>query len=77
MRVIAVPNQSDNYAYLLIDDASETAVVVDPFDVPKVTAAAEKERVQIVAGITTHHHPDHSGGNIEFVRRMCHLLQNC
>ncbi|KAF8509914.1 beta-lactamase-like protein [Gautieria morchelliformis] len=66
MRVIPVPNQSDNYAYLLIDDTSKTAAAVDPFDVPKVTAAAEKEGVQIVAGITTHHHPDHSGGNKEF-----------
>jgi glyoxylase-like metal-dependent hydrolase (beta-lactamase superfamily II) len=73
MRVIPVPNQSDNYAYLLIDDASKTAAAVDPFDVPKVTAAAEKEHVQIVAGITTHHHGDHSGGNTEFVRYMCSI----
>ena len=75
MRVIPVPNQSDNYAYLLIDDVSKTAAAVDPFDVPKVTAAAEKEGVQIVAGITTHHHADHSGGNKEFVRRMTRYLR--
>lgn len=71
MRVIPVPNQSDNYAYLLIDDASKTAAAVDPFDIPKVTAAAEKEGVKIVAGITTHHHADHSGGNAEFVCCVC------
>ncbi|KAF8582071.1 hydroxyacylglutathione hydrolase [Ramaria rubella] len=69
MRVIPVPNQSDNYAYLLIDDASKKAAAIDPFDVPKVTAAAEKEGVQVVAGITTHHHKDHSGGNKAFASK--------
>ena len=67
MRVVPIPNQADNYAYLLIDDSSKKAAAVDPYDVPKVTAAANKAGVQIVAGITTHHHRDHSGGNEEFV----------
>ncbi|KAF8522131.1 beta-lactamase-like protein [Hysterangium stoloniferum] len=66
MRIIPVPNQSDNYAYILIDDVTKKAAAVDSFDVPKVVKAAEKEGVQIVAGITTHHHQDHSGGNAAF-----------
>ncbi|GJJ12011.1 hypothetical protein Clacol_006249 [Clathrus columnatus] len=72
MRVVPIPNQSDNYAYLLIDDASNKAAAVDPYDVPKVTAAAKQEGVEIVAGITTHHHRDHSGGNTEFVNNQHH-----
>ncbi|KAH9946229.1 hydroxyacylglutathione hydrolase [Epithele typhae] len=63
MKVIPVPVREDNYAYLLVDDTTNTAAAVDPWDVPKVQAAAEKAGVQIVAGITTHHHFDHSGGN--------------
>ena len=63
MKVVPVPVRDDNYAYLLIDDATNTAAAVDPYDVSKVKAAAEKAGVQIVAGITTHHHFDHSGGN--------------
>ncbi|OCH87426.1 hydroxyacylglutathione hydrolase [Obba rivulosa] len=63
MKVVPVPVREDNYAYLLIDDASNKAAAVDPYDVPKVQAAAQKLGVQIVAGITTHHHYDHSGGN--------------
>ena len=63
MKVLPVPVRDDNYAYLLIDDATNTAAAVDPYDVSKVKAAAEKAGVQIVAGITTHHHFDHSGGN--------------
>ena len=63
MKVVPVPVRSDNYAYLLIDEIAKKAAAVDPYDVPKVKEAAAKEGVEIVAGITTHHHYDHSGGN--------------
>lgn len=58
-----MPVRDDNYAYLLIDEASNKAAAVDPYDMTQVQAAAEKEGVDIVANITTHHHFDHSGGN--------------
>ena len=63
MKVVPVPVRSDNYAYLLIDPQSNKAAAVDPYDVTKVKQAADSLGVQIVAGITTHHHYDHSGGN--------------
>ena len=63
MKVVPVPVRQDNYAYLLIDDTTGKAAAVDPYDVPKVQAAAEREKVEIVAALTTHHHHDHSGGN--------------
>ena len=49
MKVVPVPVRDDNYAYLLIDDASNKAAAIDPYDVPKVQAAAEKAGVEIVA----------------------------
>lgn len=67
MRIVPVPVRSDNYAYLLIDELSQKAVAVDPYDVSKVAKAVEDEGVQIVGGLTTHHHHDHSGGNQAFV----------
>lgn len=63
MKIIPVPVREDNYAYLLIDESSNKAAAIDPYDVPKVQAAAAKVGVQIIAGLTTHHHFDHSGGN--------------
>ncbi|KAA1474881.1 Metallo-hydrolase/oxidoreductase [Dentipellis sp. KUC8613] len=66
MKVFPVPVREDNYAYLLIDDATSEAAAVDPYDVPKVKAAADQLGVKIVAAITTHHHFDHSGGNKDF-----------
>ncbi|KAI0306776.1 Metallo-hydrolase/oxidoreductase [Multifurca ochricompacta] len=63
MRVIPVPVRKDNYAYLLVDDTVNEAAAVDPYTPSKVKAAAEQLGVKVVAGITTHHHDDHSGGN--------------
>ena len=68
MRVVPVPVRSDNYAYLLIDDATKKAAAIDPYDTTKVDEAAKAAGVQLEAVITTHHHADHSGGNEEFVR---------
>jgi len=69
MKVVPVPVLSDNYAYLLIDESSKKAAAVDPYDVSKVSAAADAHGVQVIAGITTHHHLDHSGGNHDFASR--------
>jgi hydroxyacylglutathione hydrolase len=66
MRVEPVPVRDDNYAYLLIDESSNKAAAVDPYDVSKVREAADRLGVQIVAALTTHHHFDHSGGNEKF-----------
>ena len=63
MRIVPVPVRQDNYAYLLIDEPSNKAAAVDPFDLAKVTATATNLGVEIIAAITTHHHFDHSGGN--------------
>ena len=63
MKIVPVPVRSDNYAYLLIDETTKQAAAVDPYDMRKVQSVAEKEGVQIVANLTTHHHYDHSGCN--------------
>ena len=64
MKVVPVSVRNDNYAYLLIDEPTNKAAAIDPYDVYKVSAAADAHGVEIIAGITTHHHFDHSGGNM-------------
>jgi hydroxyacylglutathione hydrolase len=68
MRVVVVPMLEDNYAYLLIDDASKQAAVVDPVEPAKAVAAATEHHVKLVAVLTTHSHWDHDGGNPEMAR---------
>jgi len=62
MRVVAVPCLSDNYAYLVIDEASGQAAVVDPGESAPIEAAVAREKVELVAIWATHHHADHVGG---------------
>lgn len=63
MRVIPVPCLSDNYAYLVVRDGSNEAVVVDPSESGPVIAALEREKLRLAAIVDTHHHHDHVGGN--------------
>jgi len=65
MKVIPVPALSDNYMYLVIDESSRHAFVVDPVEPQKLIDTAHKENATITHALTTHHHHDHAGGNKE------------
>ncbi|CAN1151451.1 Hydroxyacylglutathione hydrolase cytoplasmic [Linum perenne] len=63
MKIFHVPCLEDNYAYLIIDEATREAAVVDPVEPEKVVKAANEHGVQLKLVLTTHHHWDHAGGN--------------
>jgi len=65
MAIVTVPQLSDNYAYLVIDEAAKECAVVDCAEPDAVIAAAKSHGAKIVAVLTTHWHGDHSGGNEE------------
>lgn len=70
LRVIPVPQLSDNYAYLVIDDVRGVAGVVDVAEAASVKSAAATSGVDLVAILSTHHHLDHVAGNDDLIR-MC------
>lgn len=70
MRVVFVPLLEDNYAYLIIDEASGVAGIIDPAEAGPVLAAVAREKVRLVSVLNTHHHPDHSGGNLDLLRAV-------
>ena len=63
LEIACVPALSDNYVWLLHDDASGETVVVDPAVSDAVLAAARARGWTITAIWNTHWHPDHTGGN--------------
>ena len=70
MRVVPIPVLADNYAYLIIDDTTKEAGVVDPSEAGPVADTVRKEGVKLLSIINTHHHWDHVGGNEELVKEF-------
>ena len=62
--IVAVPAFSDNYLWLVHDDASGETAVVDPGDPVVIMAELDRRGWQLTQIWNTHWHPDHTGGNI-------------
>ncbi|KAL3521338.1 hypothetical protein ACH5RR_019487 [Cinchona calisaya] len=63
MKILHIPCLQDNYSYLIIDETTKEAAVVDPAEPHKVFLAAQENGVDLKLVLTTHHHWDHAGGN--------------
>ena len=70
MRVIPVPQLIDNYAYLVIDDTTRQAAVVDCAEAAPVLHAVREAAVELIAILPTHHHWDHIGGNEDLLKAL-------
>ncbi len=70
MEVVLVPQLSDNYGYLLVDPKKASAAVVDCADAGPVAAALEEHGLKLEAILSTHHHFDHVGGNLDLLDRL-------
>lgn len=73
MKVELIPALTDNYMYLLIDEESKEAAIVDPVQPQKVVDAVKKHGVKLTTVLTTHHHWDHAGGNEKLVKMVSGL----
>lgn len=59
-----IPCLSDNYAYLLRDGGGSVGVV-DPSEPGPVQAVLERQGLKLTHIFNTHHHFDHTGGNLD------------
>ncbi|HLW72023.1 MAG TPA: hydroxyacylglutathione hydrolase [Candidatus Binataceae bacterium] len=73
MAIIPVPQLSDNYAYLVVDDASKECGVVDCAEADKVLAAVKQHGLKLTTVLPTHYHFDHVGGNEDLARAIAGL----
>lgn len=70
MHVKILPALQDNYMYLIIDNSTKEAAIVDPVDPDSVLQAVKDEEVNLTKILTTHHHWDHAGGNEKLVKKF-------
>ncbi len=70
----------ENFVYLLVDDKSKTAAVIDPaWDVNAIISHANKLDVEITDVLLTHSHHDHINGVEELLTKydaQVHLLKS-
>jgi hydroxyacylglutathione hydrolase len=64
MEIVAVPAFTDNYIWLVHDEPTGETAVVDPGDAAPALAEAKRRGWTVSQVWNTHHHWDHSGGNL-------------
>ncbi len=65
LQVEQIPVLSDNYVYLLHQPEGGVSGVVDPAVAAPVHAALQRHGWRLDWILSTHHHNDHTGGNLE------------
>ncbi|KAI1191966.1 hydroxyacylglutathione hydrolase, partial [Nemania serpens] len=77
MHIQSIPmwaGTSDNYAYLVTDDKSKDAVIIDPANpdevAPVLKEAIKAGKINLTAIVNTHHHWDHAGGNKKLLAEL-------
>ena len=74
MNIEIIPLLEDNYAYLLISDDGEIAVI-DPAQAEPIIKRLEEKNLKLDYILNTHHHWDHTGGNIELKEKYnCQII---
>ena len=69
MEITPIPCLTDNYAYVIYDNNSETVGVVDPSESQPIISFLERKNIKLNYILNTHHHFDHIGGNIELKKK--------
>ena len=69
MKVKIIECLQDNYSYLIIDEKTHNACVIDPSESKPVIKFVENNNVKLKFILNTHHHHDHVGGNEDLKKK--------
>ena len=69
MKVEIISCLQDNYSYLIIDENTNIACVVDPSESQPVSNFIDRNNIELKYILNTHHHYDHVGGNKELKKK--------
>jgi hydroxyacylglutathione hydrolase len=65
MKIQIIKCLQDNYSYLIIDENSLDACIIDPSEAKPIIDFVENNNINLKYILNTHHHYDHVGGNKE------------
>lgn len=65
LTITQLPVLSDNYIYLIHNEETKEAAVIDPAKAESVLDFLEQNKLELRYILNTHHHWDHVGGNLE------------
>ena len=70
MQVEIIPCLQDNYSYLIIDDNTNSACVIDPGEAKPIINFLKNRNIDLKYILNTHHHYDHIGGNKDLKKKF-------
>ena len=70
MQVEIIPCLQDNYSYLVIDDNTNSACVIDPGEAEPIINFLKNKNINLKYILNTHHHYDHIGGNKDLKKKF-------
>lgn len=68
MEIYIIPTLTDNYSYIIRDNATATTIIIDPSEAKPIIEFLSGKNWSLDYILNTHHHWDHVGGNIELKR---------
>jgi len=75
MKIEIIKCLQDNYSYLIINEETQMACVVDPSEAAPIINFLNNKKITLKYILNTHHHYDHIGGNLELKKRYnCNIL---
>ena len=74
MKIEIIKCLQDNYSYLIIDELTNDACVIDPSEANPIINYCEKNDVKPKYILNTHHHFDHVGGNQEIKNKYSSII---
>ena len=65
MKILTVKCLKDNYSYIVFNERTLFAVVIDPSESEPIINEIKKNNLKLKYILNTHHHYDHVGGNLK------------
>jgi len=69
LNIDIIPCLKDNYSFVIHDTETDTVAVVDPSEFKPIDDFIEKKFKKIDYILNTHHHFDHTGGNLDLQKK--------